>query len=243
MTTSDFAQARELASLILPETGGRKPPILIQAVVHSYANGYASIFPGGFKQYPIANVRVLDTGYQPQAGHSVWVLKNGPDMLILSRLRAGNSSDVAARIAALEAAMPPATQGTIIHRGTSAAQHTGVTNATIIVTGSPNASFLPGRRYKATLTIFAANQSDTSSRFNIGLENAASTQYGEQWIARFLGQASTYTFVTTFTVPSSIGMAMRVRASRRDGTGSATFFTGPRNGWSSELIIEDKGPV
>lgn len=226
--------SRELAGLF---AGGLKDESikLLRGVVESVVGGRVFLYLSGDNTYAVGPFVVLDTGYGPTPGDVVWVLKNGPDYLVIGRHASGGPSDIS-RLVSLIDALPKG----MVARATSSQQYTAVTNATIVVTtAGVSYSYQAGRNYMARYTAFAVSQSDTSSRFNIGFENVASVTYGEQWIGRFLQQAQSYTWENHFTASGFMGM--RIRASRRDGSGNATFFTGPRNGWSGELVVIDEG--
>jgi hypothetical protein len=79
MSTPDFQVAREMASLLNGD--GATYVRLRQAVVSSVEDGSVTIFLAG-DQTPISNIKHLDN-YQPEVGHVIWALENGPDLLAL----------------------------------------------------------------------------------------------------------------------------------------------------------------
>ena len=84
MTTGSPSIAQELASLLIAP-GRAQPPLLRQGVVASLdAPGQLTVYLSG-DDYPIYGVRFLDS-YAPVPNDAVWLLKNGPDMLVLGKV-------------------------------------------------------------------------------------------------------------------------------------------------------------
>lgn len=82
--SNDMAIAREMAELLMPPPVADNPK-LIQAVISSVQYGTLTIQLGG-SPYPVGGIRYLGWYSKPKVGDSVWVLKNGPDLLVLGPL-------------------------------------------------------------------------------------------------------------------------------------------------------------
>lgn len=78
-----MTDARELADLLVAP-GRPDAPLLRQGVVSAVGVGSLSVQLAG-SPYAIGNVRYLDS-YAPVVGDVVWMLKNGPDLLVLGTI-------------------------------------------------------------------------------------------------------------------------------------------------------------
>lgn len=79
--------AREIARLIVGNQRSHGVQLL-QAVIDSVTNDTVSIFLSGDQTFAIDGVRFLET-FDPRDGDVVWLLKNGPDLLVIGRLSEG----------------------------------------------------------------------------------------------------------------------------------------------------------
>lgn len=84
---NELQHARELAALLLRDPRSAEPPKLLQGVIASVAyDRTATVYISGGAEFPVGNIRVFDH-YQPTAGDVVWLVKNGPDLMVLGKLR------------------------------------------------------------------------------------------------------------------------------------------------------------
>lgn len=81
-----MSATRELADLLVGPNRP-EPPLLRQGVVSAVGAGIVSVQLAG-SPYAVGNVRYLDS-YEPVVGDVVWMLKNGPDLLVLGALQIG----------------------------------------------------------------------------------------------------------------------------------------------------------
>lgn len=93
---TDLSEARALASLLLNDPKSSEPPQLLQGVIagpdlHSTLSGQekgtVTVYISGGSDFPVGNVRVFEH-YKPKANDTVWLVKNGPDLMVLGKLKA-----------------------------------------------------------------------------------------------------------------------------------------------------------
>lgn len=107
MTMIGSDGVRELAALLIAP-GKPEPPLLRQGVVESIGSGSVGIYLSG-SNFAIGNVKYI-SGYSPSIGDVVWMLKNGPDLLVIGRVSESSQHDShpsGSLIHTIAAAAPP----------------------------------------------------------------------------------------------------------------------------------------
>lgn len=190
-----------------------------QAVVQSVQTGSVTIRLGA-STVDITGVRYL-ASYSPVAGDTVWVLVDGPDLLIFGRVATTNQGVVGVRY------VVPWT-GANNEPYSAGAQVTGLTQSITVPAG---------RRYRVIVTALLIN--DVNAGRIIGTTLWAGAVIGRwcDWTAA----ASAVLKVENAAYWSPAAGTYTVSANLAKNTGAGTV--GINNGAGCNLVIEDVGPA
>lgn len=83
---NELQHARELAALLLRDPKSAEPPKLLQGVIAGIAyDRTVTVYISGGVEFPVGNIKVFDH-YTPMVNDVVWLVKNGPDLMVLGKL-------------------------------------------------------------------------------------------------------------------------------------------------------------
>lgn len=230
-----FNEARELANLLL-EPDSRISPTLVQGVVQSInVDGHISLYLSGMV-FPVSKVKHLDS-YDPRVGDTVWVLKNGPDLLIIGRVAEANPSE---RVTVLPWNIGWGEQR---HKQDDTGGAWGALAPTVIET--LDVPLVAGRRVRVNYSsVYRVSVADSIADWVIQWRISGGTYVGIRTLRSRPAAASAGTSTDTFAAwsrPLDIATDglydFRVVTSRISGTGTFTLTT------QQILNVDDVGPT